>query len=168
MGELISGQDAVFMMEALKEAEAASARGDYGIGAVVVHDGKIRSRSGNRIISRGGRQYAHAEFLALEKIRDGKLFVPPRTRELIVYTTLGPCPQCWGHMMVNQIGRIVYGAGDELSTQNYETSVPQIFRENMPKISKLDGKPDLEAKCLDIFLKSAAAIDAKLGYQRQA
>ena len=40
MRELIYGQDAVFMMEALKEAEDAAALGNYGIGAVVVHDGK--------------------------------------------------------------------------------------------------------------------------------
>ena len=38
MEDLISGQDAVFMMEALKEAEAAAERGDYGIGAVVAGD----------------------------------------------------------------------------------------------------------------------------------
>ena len=53
MADLISGQDAVFMLEALKEAEAASLRGDYGIGAVVVNDGEIISRAGNQIISRG-------------------------------------------------------------------------------------------------------------------
>ena len=165
MGELISGQDAVFMMEALKEAEIAAARGDYGIGAVVVHNGEIVSRNGNEIISRGGRQYAHAEFLALEKIRDGSLFVPERAGEITVYTTLGPCPQCWGHMVVNQIGRIVYGAGDEMSTQNYETSVPPIFQPKKPSIVEFGG--DLGVRCLDIFLRSAATIDAKLGYQRE-
>ena len=71
-------------------------------------------------------------------------------------------------MVVNQIGRIVYCAGDEISTQRYndEAVVPPIFREKMPKISKLEGSPDLEARCLEIFLQSAAAIDAKLGYQR--
>ena len=38
MADLISGQDAVFMLEALKEAESAAARGDYGIGAVIIHN----------------------------------------------------------------------------------------------------------------------------------
>ena len=70
--------------------------------------------------------------------------------------------------MVNQIGRIVYGSGDEVSTQNYETSVPNIFKPKAPIISKLEGMPDLEARCLNIFIKSAVAIDAKLGYRRQA
>ncbi|MEK6892404.1 MAG: deaminase [Nanoarchaeota archaeon] len=166
MGNLISGQDAVFMMEALVEAEAAAARGDYGIGAVVVHDGKIISRAGNRIISSGGFQWQHAENLALRQIESTNHFKSPLVRELSVYTTLGPCPQCWGHMMVNGVGRVVYGAGDEMSTQNYETSVPSIFQPKKPAIVEFGG--DLGVRCLDIFLRSAAAIDAKLGYERQA
>ncbi len=149
MADLISGRDDFFIMEALKEAEAAAARGDYGIGAVVVHNGEIISRAGNEIISRGGRQWAHAEFLALEKIRNGELYVPERAGEITVYTTLGPCPQCWGHMMVNGIGRIVYGAGDSVSTQNYETSVPTIFHNPNRRVEEIGG--DLGARCLEVF-----------------
>ena len=165
MSDLISGQDAVFMLEALKEAEAAAERGDYGIGAVVVHDGRIISRNGNEIMSRGERQWAHAEFLALEKIRDGELYVPKRAGELTVYTTLGPCPQCWGTMMINGIGRIVYGAGDPISTQDYATSVPPIFQSDKRQIVELGG--DLGTRCKEIFESSRVAIDAKLGYKAQ-
>ena len=164
MQQSISERDIGFMMEALKEADIAAEKGNYGIGAVVVHNDKIVSRSGNEIITRGRRQYAHAEFLALEKIRDTDLYLPENAGELMVYTTLGPCPQCWGHMMVNGIGRIVYGAGDEISTQNFQTSVPQIFESPTREIVELGG--DLGRRCLDTFLKSAASIDAILGHKR--
>ncbi len=39
-----------FMQEALAEARAALAASEVPIGAVLVHDGKILSRSGNRTI----------------------------------------------------------------------------------------------------------------------
>ena len=170
MADLISGQDAVFMLEALKEAESAAARGDYGIGAVIIHNGEIISRAGNRIISSGGFQWQHAENLASRQIENTSYFKPPLVKELSVYTTLGPCPQCWGMMVVNGIGKVVYGASDEISTQRYEEEsvVPTIFRANMPKIEKLQGRPDLEARCVELFLQSASAIDAKLGYQRES
>ena len=100
--------------------------------------------------------------MALEKIRDGELYVPERAGELTVYTTLGPCPQCWGTMMINGIGRIVYGAGDPISTQDYATSVPPIFQSDKRQIVELGG--DLGARCLEIFAASRVAIDAKLGY----
>src|SRR6266446_2180468 len=40
--------DTQFMQEALAEARAAAAAGEVPIGAVLVHDGKILARSGNR------------------------------------------------------------------------------------------------------------------------
>ena len=162
MGELISGHDATFMMAAFLEAEKAAKRGDYGIGAVVVHEQEVISKAGNEIMTRSGAQYAHAEFLALEKIRDTPIYRPNRAGGLTVYTTLGPCPQCWGLMMVNGIGRIVYGAADPISTQDYATSVPEIFRNPKRQIVEFGG--DLGARCLKIFARSREEIDTKLGY----
>src|SRR5437879_9285091 len=42
--------DAQFMQEALAEARAAAAAGEVPIGAVLVHNGKVLARAGNRTI----------------------------------------------------------------------------------------------------------------------
>src|SRR5204862_2117092 len=42
--------DIQYMQEALAEARSAAAAGEVPIGAVLVHDGKILARSGNRTI----------------------------------------------------------------------------------------------------------------------
>ena len=161
MGNLISGQDAVFMMEALVEAEAAAARGDYGIGAVVVHDGKIISRAGNRIISSGGFQWQHAENLALRQIESTNHFKSPLVRELSVYTTLGPCPQCWGTLLVRGIGKIVIGTEDSLARPDYK-NIPKIFIASAPERVFLEGKA--EEECREIFWGTKEALDRKLGF----
>ena len=42
--------DTHFMQEALADARSAAAAGEVPIGAVLVHDGKILARAGNRTI----------------------------------------------------------------------------------------------------------------------
>lgn len=61
--------DRQYMQEAIEQAKKAAIRGDYGIGAVIVKDGQIISKSGNEVVTRGIVPYAHAEFLALDNLR---------------------------------------------------------------------------------------------------
>src|SRR5438876_237285 len=58
--------DIQFMQEALGEARAAAAGGEVPIGAVLVHDGKILARSGNRTI-RDNAPTAHAGMVVLRE-----------------------------------------------------------------------------------------------------
>ena len=55
--------DIVFMQLAIEEARAAAAAGEVPIGALIVHDGKILARVGNRTI-RDCDPTAHAEIIA--------------------------------------------------------------------------------------------------------
>ena len=52
------------MEMALEEARAAAARGEVPIGAVIVQDGAVLARAGNRTIERDDPT-AHAEMLAI-------------------------------------------------------------------------------------------------------
>ena len=58
--------DTAYMQDALNEARAAAAAGEVPIGAVLVHEGKIITRSGNRTI-RDCDPTAHAEIVVLRK-----------------------------------------------------------------------------------------------------
>ncbi len=147
-----------FMMEAYKGAEKAAERGDYAIGAVIVLDGKIISRSGNEVITRGV-PYAHAEFLAMDALRETNFDVIEKYREMSVITTIAPCPMCFGRILVAGFREVVYGAPDPPSTQNYEEPVPEVFRLTAPKIRELGG--DLGAKCNELFLATRKEIDRR-------
>ena len=97
------------MREALAEAETAAALGEVPIGAVVVHDGRVVGRGGNR------RELlrdptAHAEMLALREA--ARHLGGWRLLDCTLYVTLEPCPMCAGAMLLARVPRLVYGAAD--------------------------------------------------------
>ena len=101
--------DIEFMQEALGEARNAAAAGEVPIGAVLVQEGKIIARSGNRTI-RDCDPTAHAELIVL---REGaRVLGNYRLAGTILYVTIEPCSMCAGAMIQGRVSRLVYGADD--------------------------------------------------------
>ena len=101
--------DQRFMREALKEAQAAADAGEVPVGAVLVDNGVIVARAGNRTL-RDGDPTAHAEILVL---REGaKVAKNHRLTNATLYVTLEPCPMCAGGIVQARPSRIVFGASD--------------------------------------------------------
>jgi len=101
--------DRGFMQAALAEARAAIDRGEVPVGAVIVVDGVILSRAGNRTIT-DCDPTAHAEILALREA--AKLTGNYRLLGATLYVTIEPCAMCAGAMIQARIDRLVYGADD--------------------------------------------------------
>jgi tRNA(adenine34) deaminase len=101
--------DIQFMQEALAEARSAAAAGEVPIGAVLVHDGKILARSGNRTI-RDCDPTAHAEVVALREA--ARLIGNYRLTGTALYVTIEPCSMCAGAIIQARVPRLVYGADD--------------------------------------------------------
>jgi tRNA(adenine34) deaminase len=108
----MSDHDAATMRIALEEAQAAAARGEAPIGAVIVDPatGEIVARAGNSPIGLSDPT-AHAEILALraaaEKLGNYRL------TGMTLVVTLEPCAMCAGAISHARIGRLVFGATDE-------------------------------------------------------
>src|SRR5712692_7540764 len=101
--------DVSFMRAALDEARAAAQRGEVPIGAIIVHDGRIIARAGNRTIA-DCDPTAHAEIVALRAAaREIKNY---RLLDATLYVTIEPCSMCAGAMIQGRIARLVYGADD--------------------------------------------------------
>src|SRR5258708_4701408 len=98
-----------FSREALPEARSAAAAGEVPIGAVLVHDGKILTRSGNRTI-RDCDPTAHAEVVALREA--ARLLGNYRLNGTSLYVTIEPCSMCAGAIIQARVSRLVYGADD--------------------------------------------------------
>ena len=101
--------DERFMREALEEAKKAAEAGEVPVGAVLVLEGEIIARAGNRTL-RDGDPTAHAEMLALRAgaARTGN----HRLGGAALYVTLEPCPMCAGGIVQARPSRLVFGAGD--------------------------------------------------------
>jgi tRNA(adenine34) deaminase len=98
------------MEAAFAEARAAEQRGEAPIGAVIVQDGAIVARAGNRTIALNDPT-AHAEILVLREAA-AKLGTP-RLVSCDLYVTLEPCTMCAGAISHARVRRLYYGAADE-------------------------------------------------------
>lgn len=98
------------MDDALAEARAAAARGEVPVGAVVVRDGRILARAGNRTLELKDPT-AHAEILAIRAA--AAAIGSERLVGCDLYVTLEPCPMCAAAVSFARIRRLYYGAGDE-------------------------------------------------------
>ncbi len=105
----VAAQDVRYMQEALRIAQAAAAAGDVPVGAIVVLDGVIIGRGGNRRELEADPT-GHAEIVALrEACRTMKRW---RVDGATLYVTLEPCPMCAGTLVNARVARVVYGASD--------------------------------------------------------
>lgn len=100
-----------FMALAFEEAEAAGARGEVPIGAVVVEaaTGRVLARAGNEVEA-ARDPTAHAELLALR--RAAAAAGAPRLVDCDLYVTLEPCPMCASAASFARVRRLYYGASD--------------------------------------------------------
>jgi tRNA(adenine34) deaminase len=101
--------DIVFIQLAIEEARTAAAAGEVPIGALIVHDGKILARSGNRTI-RDCDPTAHAEVIVIREA--ARLLKNYRLAGTTLYVTIEPCSMCAGAIIQARIPRLVYGADD--------------------------------------------------------
>jgi tRNA(adenine34) deaminase len=103
--------DLATMHVALQQAQAAAARGEAPVGAVIVDPatGVIVAKAANGPIALHDPT-AHAEILALRSAaaRLGNY----RLTGLTLFVTLEPCAMCAGAISHARIGRLVFGAAD--------------------------------------------------------
>jgi tRNA(Arg) A34 adenosine deaminase TadA len=98
-----------FMAAALAEAAEAAKIGEVPVGAVLVLDGKIIARSGNRT-RLANDVTAHAEIAV---IRDASASLgQERLTGADLYVTLEPCTMCAAAISFARIRRLYYGAED--------------------------------------------------------
>ncbi|MEE9272357.1 MAG: tRNA adenosine(34) deaminase TadA [Robiginitomaculum sp.] len=104
-------QDEHYMRQCINQAQAASARGEVPVGALIVNPktGEILSQVGNAPIGICDPT-AHAEILALR----GAAYKLDNYRLAghTLYVTLEPCAMCAGAISHARIDRVVYGALD--------------------------------------------------------
>jgi tRNA(adenine34) deaminase len=100
---------ASFMELALKEAHAAGGRGEVPVGCVIVHDGTVVARAGNRTLA-DRDPTAHAEIVAIRAAATA--LGSERLVDCDLYVTLEPCAMCAGAIAFARIRRLYYGAAD--------------------------------------------------------
>ena len=98
-----------YMQTALDEARAAGARAEVPVGCVVVRNGEVIARAGNRTLA-DKDPTAHAELLAIRQA--AAALGSERLTDCDLYVTLEPCTMCAAAMSFARIRRLYFGAAD--------------------------------------------------------
>ncbi len=99
-----------FMALALEQAQAAAARGEVPVGAVVAARGAVVAAAGNRTRELADPT-AHAEMLAIRAACAA--LSAERLGECDLYVTLEPCTMCAAAISFARLRRLYFGATDE-------------------------------------------------------
>ncbi len=101
--------DTDFMRRAIALGEAAAARGEVPVGAILVRGDEVIGQGANCPVARHDPT-AHAEIEALRDAgrRCGDYRLPGTT----LYVTLEPCIMCASAIVHARVGRVVFGAWD--------------------------------------------------------
>ncbi|HEX4533065.1 MAG TPA: nucleoside deaminase [Rhizomicrobium sp.] len=95
---------------ALAEAQAAAARGEVPVGAVLQSaDGAVLARNGNRILEMHDPT-AHAEMLVMREA--ARTLGNERLTGTTLYVSLEPCAMCAGAASLARVARLVFAAED--------------------------------------------------------
>ena len=98
-----------WMKYAFAEAEKALELGEAPVGAVIVRDGRLIGRGGNRVETLKDPT-AHAEIIAIGAAAEETGY--ERLIDSAMYVTLEPCPMCAGAIVLSRIPRLFFGASD--------------------------------------------------------
>ena len=109
--------DKDYIKECLSLAKQAKVKNEIPIGALIIQDGVVISKSHNLSISNNDPT-AHAEINA---IRDAcKKINNYRLINAVLYTTLEPCIMCIGAICEARINKVVFGAYSNIKTDANE------------------------------------------------
>lgn len=120
-----------YMQQALQEARKAADAGEVPVGAVVVCRDRIIARAHN-LTETLNDVTAHAEMQAITAAANalgGKYLT-----NCTLYVTVEPCVMCAGAIAWAQMGKLVFGAGDE--KRGYRRYAPQALH---PKTEVVTG-----------------------------
>lgn len=94
-----------FMTLAIKEAKKAYKKGDVPVGAIIVKDNKVISKSYNKK-EKNKNVIHHAEIIAISKAC--KKLKTWHLDDCILYVTLEPCMMCTGAILQSRIKKVIY------------------------------------------------------------
>ena len=142
--------DNFYMKQALQEAKRAFEEDEIPVGAVIVCADRIIARAHN-LTERLSDVTAHAEMQAITAASEylgGKYL-----NDCTLYVTVEPCIMCAGALGWSQIGKVVYGAGDE--KRGFQRFAPQALH---PKTQLVSGVMEEECAALmkEFFQKKRA------------
>lgn len=100
--------DRYYLKQAIKAACDGILEGGGPFGAVIVRDGKIIAKAGNRVVL-SHDPTAHAEVLAIREASG--MLDSHDLSDCVLYASCEPCPMCLGAIYWSGLRRVVFASG---------------------------------------------------------
>lgn len=127
-----------FMGLALNLAREALDRGEFPVGCVLVHDGRVVA-DGRRdgTASCTANEVDHAEMVALRRVERLLAKGDVASDGITCYSTLEPCLMCYASLLIHGISRIVYAYEDAMGggCACDLSALPPLYRNSRPVIA---------------------------------
>jgi tRNA(Arg) A34 adenosine deaminase TadA len=109
--ECVTATDTTLLRSAIAIAARARAHGNHPFGALLADSaGKVLLESENTVIT-GSDVTGHAETNLMREA--GRRFTADQLATCTLYTSTEPCPMCAGAIFWGNVGRVVYGLGQD-------------------------------------------------------
>ena len=139
------------MVQAFAEAEAAAARGEVPVGAVIVDAlGNLIAKAGNQTLEIKDPT-AHAEMLVIRKA--AQILDSERLIDCDLYVTLEPCAMCAAAISFARIRRVYFGSADEKmgAIENGPRFFAQSTCHHTPEVYSGIGETQAQTMLRDFF-----------------
>jgi len=157
-----------YCYEAVKEAYAAIISGNFGVGAILVDktNGVIINRAHNSVFTPFFRSDMHAEMKILseyeneQKGKSGEIY-----HDLILYTSLEPCPMCLTRIINSGITTVYFTVEDKIGGMVTKNNfLPEIWQELYKDkiIQKADCSSLLSDIAWEVFCINQSILNKKI------
>jgi tRNA(Arg) A34 adenosine deaminase TadA len=145
---------------ACKEALAAAATGNYGVGAVLVDpQGTVVERGRNSVFFPRFRSDLHAEMVVLNAFEEQNPAVD-NMRDYTLMCSLEPCPMCLARLLIAGVQTVKFLAYDELAGMvNQRDQFPRAWQRLWQRqdFVQAEVSDSLRQLALDVFLLNLEA-----------
>ena len=154
-----------FVIITLQEAIRAALEGNFGVGAILIHNRKeIVQRGHNRVFSPHFRSDMHAEMDVMTKFEEGHKDIESMDGYTL-FSSIEPCPMCLGRLITSGVGKVYYAAIDqEGGMANRLAYMPSEWRELAERqdFGLADCSPELSEIALRVFMETVEKNDNRL------
>ena len=152
-------------LELLKDALKALDSDNYGIAACIVRKktGEILYRAGNQLFKPSFRSRSHAEMLVIDQLE--ATAGQGANEDLVLYTTLEPCPMCLTRIISSKIKEVYYLSQDrEGGMVAKRDQMPPIWQElsKNKSFERAKCRKEISDLAQDIFMRSRDELDHSL------
>jgi len=151
----------------IREALAAAKEGNFGVGAVLVHNGQVVQKGHNHVFHPYFQSDRHAEMDVITTVEQKRKGNHLMHKGYTLYTSVEPCTMCFARLITAGVGQVYYAADDSEGGMvhlagNLPSAWKGILAGSGATFEAASCSPGLKELAMDVFLTTVRQLDKSL------